>query len=278
VSASLERQQAEFAAVLIDRAPVAAARIGTERSGGALTGASPSGADTTPNLDRLLVHPEGARERLGLYRAGIAAAQRRALANAYPVVRALVGEEYFAGLADAYGRDHPSTSGDLNLFGASLASFVCGVPGVASLPYLADVATLEWAVHRAYFAADAVPLSGEHFATLTPEALLARCFALHPACAWVASEFPIVTMWQAHQRDSGVALPVDTSRAETALVVRPRWQVEVYLASVAEAAFLAALREGETLETAIAAGMATGETFDFAAALVRWLDAGVLVA
>jgi hypothetical protein len=277
VSAPLERQQAEFAAALLDAAPDGPALSEAAPIGAAVISAAVSGEETTPRLDRLLADPASADERLRLYRGGIAASRRRALANAYPVVRALVGEEYFAGLADAYDREYPSASGDLNLFGASLATFVGGIPSAASLPYLADVATLEWAVHRAYFAADATPLPGERLAMLTPEALLARRFALHPACTWMTSAFPVVTIWQAHQPDSVVALPVEMRRAETALVVRPRWQAQVRLASGAEVAVLAALRDGARLETAISAGLASGEAFDFGGALVRWLDAGILV-
>ena len=250
---SLERQQAEFAAALIDAA-------------------------ATTRVGRLLADPATAGERLRLYRGGIAATRLHALSSAYPVVRTLVGAEYFAGLCDAYAVRYPGTSGDLNLFGASLAQFVGGFASAASLPYLADVATLEWAVHRAYYAADAQPLPRERLATLTPAALLTQRFALQPACVWLTSKFPIATIWQAHQAGSGVALPADLLHAETALVVRPRWQVEVRLSSLAETAVLAELRGGATIGTAIEAGIAADQFFDFARALLRWLDEGLFVA
>lgn len=252
MSARLERQQSEFAAALIDAA-------------------------ATPRLGNFLADPASAGERLRLYRSGIAATRLHALSSAYPVVRALVGQEYFAGLCDAYAREYPGKSGDLNLFGASLAQFVGGFASAASLPYLADVATLEWAVHRAYYAADAQPLPRERLATLTPAALLTQRFTLQPACVWLTSKFPIVTLWQAHQSGSVVALPDDMHHEETALVVRPRWQPEVRLSSLAETAVLAELRGGATIGTAIAAGIATDPSFDSAAALVRWLEEGIFV-
>src|SRR4249920_487482 len=90
VSLPLERQQAKFAEALTD--PLRAQDIAAEIAG-----------RDSRTLDRL-----------ALYRGNVHAAWEKALANAYPVVRALVGEEFFGGLARAYGRAHPSNSGDLN--------------------------------------------------------------------------------------------------------------------------------------------------------------------
>ncbi|HSC11045.1 MAG TPA: DNA-binding domain-containing protein, partial [Rhodanobacteraceae bacterium] len=99
MSAQLERIQADFAAAL----------------------AGPAAADAL--LPALISDDARVLDRLALYRGNISAAWEKALANAYPVVRALVGDEFFGGLARAYGRAHPSVSGDLNRFGARFAEF-----------------------------------------------------------------------------------------------------------------------------------------------------------
>ena len=118
MSARLDRLQADFAAALVE--PSAAAAL-------------------TPAL---VGHDAGVLGRLALYRGNVSAAWEKALANAYPVVRALVGNEFFGGLARAYGRAHPSVSGDLNHFGARFAEFIDGFEHARSLPYLGDVAAL----------------------------------------------------------------------------------------------------------------------------------------
>ncbi len=82
---------------------------------------------------------------------------------------------------------------------------------------------------------------------------------------------------QAHQAGSGVALPGDILRGECALVVRPRWQAEVRLSGPAETAVIDGLRAGATVESAIAAAIAVDPFFNFAGALVRWLDDGIFV-
>ncbi|WP_071651562.1 MNIO family bufferin maturase, partial [Duganella phyllosphaerae] len=97
--------------------------------------------------------------RLTLYRGNLAATATKALAAAYPVIAALVGHAFFGALARAYVRAQPSQDGDLNRFGAQLGDFLDDFPPAATLPYLADMARLEWAVHRAHYAADAAPVT-----------------------------------------------------------------------------------------------------------------------
>ena len=61
---------------------------------------------------------------------------------------------FFNAAVDAYVRACPSTSGDLNVYGDAFGEFLAGYPPAADLPYLPDVARLEWAVDEAGRAAD----------------------------------------------------------------------------------------------------------------------------
>lgn len=253
MSQPLDELQARFAAAVLDPG-----RFGAIEP--ALT-----------SLDRTM------RERVGLYRANLLAAGERALASSFPVVHALVGDEFFAALARAYDRAHPSTSGDLNRYGEDFAQFVAGFLPAGSLSYLGDVAALEWAVHVAHYAADAAPLARERITNLPAGDLLAASFVLHPACRWIESPFPVASLWRGHQPDRGDEFPPGIGRAEIALVVRPLWSVDVLVSSAGEIAALAALREGRDMEAAIAGGLGADAAFDFPKALVRWLDHAVLV-
>jgi hypothetical protein len=248
----LERLQADFAAALLD-----------------------AGA-TSSLLPTLGLHGPDCAQRLGRYRGNVRAAWQKALAHAYPVVHALVGAEFFAALAEAYAGAHPSASGDLNEFGAQFCTFVRTYERAQSLPYLPDLAALEWLVHRAHYAADANVLARERMAVISPHDLLAARFSLHPACAWMQSRFPIETIWRAHQADSEVEWPDSLDRAESVLVTRPQWRVEAVESSAAEIAALAQLRAGCAMDDAIGAAFDADAKFDFAKTLVRWLYLGVL--
>jgi hypothetical protein len=249
----LEVLQADFAAALLD------------------DGAAPA---LMPAL-----HDAGGRtlERLALYRGNVQAAWDKALAVAFPVVRAIVGEEFFAALARAYGRAHPSSSGDLNMFGARFSGFVSRFEHTRSLPYLGDVAALEWEAHCAHCAADADALARERMAVISPHDLLRSRFVLHPALRWIESQFPVASIWRAHQPQTTVALPDRLDRREIALVARPRWRVEVVESSSAEIAALTQLRAGADMDGAIGAALGENNEFDFAKSLLRWLDLAILV-
>ncbi|MBW3501109.1 DUF692 family multinuclear iron-containing protein [Janthinobacterium sp. NKUCC08_JDC] len=222
---------------------------------------------------------EAVLERFSLYRGNLSATWRRTLGHIYPVVLALVGEAFFGGLARAYGRKMPSDSADLNQFGERFADFLSSFPPVADLPYLPDMARLEWAVHLAHYAADAQGLASESLAALHPDQLEARRFTLHPACALLASNWQVAALWRAHQEGDGQGMfPQEMQVASYALVCRTRWKAQVLILDAAAHAALLALRQGQTFGAALDAAFALDPAFDLAAHLRQWLAHAVLTA
>jgi len=218
-----------------------------------------------------------ADHRFVLYRGNLTETWRKTLAAAYPVVLALVGEEFFGGLARAYGRAHPADDPDLNRFGAHFADFLRGFPHVADFPYLPDMATLEWALHRAHYAPAADSLTAQQLAAVAPEAFEQARFRLHPACRLLASEWATVALWQAHQPDSGVAFPQQMEAASHAIVTRPQWKAGVLALSAASHAALTVLSQGGNAGAALDAAFELDEDFDVAGHLQQWIAHAVLV-
>ncbi|MGK5054397.1 MNIO family bufferin maturase [Janthinobacterium sp. RB2P8] len=222
---------------------------------------------------------EAVPQRFSLYRGNLSATWRHTLGQAYPVVLALVGEDFFGGLARAYGRQYPSDSADLNQFGARFADFLAAFPPVDELPYLPDMARLEWGVHLAHYAPDAQGLVPEALAALHPDQLETRRFALHPACALLASRWQVAALWQAHQEGEGQGrFPQEMQVASWALVCRPRWKAQVLLVDAAAHAALLALQQGQTFGAALDAAFERDPAFDLAAHLRQWLAHAVLAA
>jgi hypothetical protein len=219
-----------------------------------------------------LLAPDGspAGRRFSVYRNNVAVSLTEALATAFPVLAKLLGEANFRGLAGLYLRAHPPASPVLMLYGERMPAFLAGLPQVAHLPYLPDIARLEQALREAYHAADAMPLSGAALAALPPERLLAARLRLHPAVRVVASDWPIHGIWR---RNSVAGAPKPEMRAETVLVTRPDLDPVQTLLPEGAAAFLAALAGGATLGAAIEAG---GEAFDVTATLPLLIAAGAL--
>ncbi|WLI90132.1 DUF692 family protein [Massilia sp. R2A-15] len=215
---------------------------------------------------------KGGSERLAIYRGNLTSTWNKALSAAYPVLRELVGAEFFGGLTRAYGMAHPSDDADLNRFGATFAQFLEHCEHVAEYPYLPDMASLEWALHRAHFAADATALGAADLGT--PEQLEAARFALHPACALIASNWAVVQLWQAHQ-EVGVAFPEQMAAPSYALVARPKWKAELVPIGAAAHAALVTLAKGATFGEALDVAFAIDEQFDVAFNLGEWLRLGV---
>jgi uncharacterized protein (UPF0276 family) len=217
---------------------------------------------------------KGDPRRFGIYRGNLGVHWSRALSSAYPVLRRLVGDEFFDALARVYGRAHPALDPDLNRFGAALPDFLAGFAPAADYPYLPDVARLEWAVHEAWFApdADGPPASP---AGLAPDEFEAARAVLHPSLRLHVSPWATAALWHAHQ-DGGPDFPA-ALRADThGLVLRPRFDVRVEAIVAAEHAALSRLAHGDTFGAALDAAFDVDENFDVAAHLQRWLDQGIV--
>jgi uncharacterized protein (UPF0276 family) len=215
--------------------------------------------------------------RFTLYRGNLVANWDKTLGSAYPVLRTLVGEEFFSALARAYGMAHPSDSPDLNCFGATFADFLAGFEHVADYPYLPDMARLEWALHRAHYAPDADGLTSGQLAQLSPEAMELAVAKLHPACTLLASPWAIAPLWLAHEDEARHAFPQDMAQDSYYLVCRPHWKRELLPLSQAERAALALLACGANFGSALDAAFDIDEQFDVGAALARWLSHAVMV-
>ncbi|AXT47494.1 MULTISPECIES: HvfC/BufC N-terminal domain-containing protein [Chromobacterium] len=191
------------------------------------------------------------------------------LAFIYPVCRQLVGEDFFTGLARVFIGGHPSLSGNLHLYGAAFGDFVAGFEHARELPYLADVARLEWRVHRAYYAADAAPADSAALAAFPQQCWGELKLRPLPDVAALLSPWPAASIWLAHQRQP-VELNVDLhSQPEAMLIYRLQGRAQVEIVGAGLAALLQAFRNGATLEAAVEQALAAEAGFDLQAGLLR---------
>lgn len=118
-----------------------------------------------------LTGPDGetAPKRFNVYRNNVIVSLCEALGESFPAVKALLGEEYFRALAQAFVTAHPPVSPVLIWYGAGFADFLDAFPPLKAYPYLGDVARLEWSWLQAYHAADAAPLDPAILGSVDPQ-------------------------------------------------------------------------------------------------------------
>ena len=203
-------------------------------------------ADWQRNFAAGLFSDDAGPESLEVYRGNLRANLHDALAQAYPVVRRLVGEAFFREAAGRYAAAHPSTSGDLHAYGARLASFLEGYAPARGLDYLPDVARLEWAVAAAFHAADGEALDYAGLGAIAPADLERVRLCLHPSVRLLASPYPVAAIWEANQpgRDG---TPGRAEGADRAAVYREGFEVRVRPVGESSWRFLQALASGASL-------------------------------
>jgi hypothetical protein len=217
-----------------------------------------------------LIVPRGMtpQARFEVYRNNVFHNYREALRDVYPVVERLVGEDFFGHVARRYIPSLPSRHGNLHRYGADFGDFLDGFEPAAGLPYLGDVARLEWLVHESFHAADHPGLDPRRLAELAAECLPELCFVLHPACRLLESRFPVQRIWEINQPGAPEqAINLDEGGARL-LVRRSGHAVEIESLAAPEYALLSALRRGSALRDALVVALAVGP-LDFGAFLAR---------
>lgn len=217
--------------------------------------------------------------RIDVYRNNVFHNYTEALRAVYPVVERLVGEAFFAGAARKYIVAYPSASGDLHDYGLAFGAFLDAFPPAATLPYLGDVARLEWLWHECFHGAEHSPLSLERLGRIADEAVDSLRFRLHPACRLLASRYPVGKIWAVNQAEWPAATDVDLHKDGAARLLLRRDGFAIVIESLSEAEFelLRSLANGEPLVCGCERAGATDTGFELGPFLKRLVEAGVLV-
>lgn len=210
--------------------------------------------------------------RFAVYRNNVMVSLIDALADTYPVVQTLVGEEFFRAMARVFAQSNPPQSKVMAYYGRGFAEFVASFPPAASVPYLADVARLEMVRVLAYHAADAVPIHPEvlQAALADPEQLMSLRLVLHPSVHVIQSTFAIFSIWAAHQ-GAVCASSVDPDVGQSVLVYRAGLDVDTMELTDGTGLFVSTLLAVQTLADAAQAASSMDPEFDLTNALTLLL-------
>jgi hypothetical protein len=216
--------------------------------------------------------------RLGFYRTNVFENYRKALRLTYPAVEKLVGHGFFNGLAKEYIGGYPSHAGDVGRHGEQFAEFLRHHACAQGLPYLADVARLEWCIEESFNEQDAQPLLLQRLASVPEEHYQNLRFLLAPACRFMSSDFPVHHIWDvcqsAHVGDANVDLG---EGGADLLIHRQGFSVAMQALRPGEFTMLVALSIGCVFSEAYDHAHSVDSTFDPAEFLQKTVQSGVLV-
>ncbi len=220
-------------------------------------------------------HPPGmdadTARRFRVYRNNVYVALIDALADAYPVVQRLVGEEFFSAMAREFFLTEKTREPTLALYGEGFAEFIEQFTPAASVAYLADIARLERARLESLHAVDAEVLDVSGLPGNGEEILQAQ-LEPHPALRLVGSSHPIVSIWLANLSDESEHIITDN--AEHALITRPGFEVCTALLEQDAALFTNSLMQGCTVQQAYAKAVTVSADFDIGTSFSLLLEAG----
>ncbi len=212
-----------------------------------------------------------AEARLRVYRHHVSHSLCAALAATFPTVQTLVGEAFFRGLAASFVARSLPDQPVLSEYGAGFADWIAGYPPAAGLPYLADVARLDWALNVAFHSPAGASLAASDLVAIPPERLPELSIALPEGASIVRSRFPIDRIWEASQPGASGETVDLSAGASTLLVLRRADDAAFIVLALGEATFVAALAEGASLECAAEQAAGGDAAFDLSTGFARLL-------
>lgn len=202
-----------------------------------------------------------APRRYAVYRNNVTVGLIRAMEANFPVVRRLLGEQYFAGLVREYVQKHPPVTPLMFQYGDGFAAFLEAEEDLHNFAYLGDVARLEQQMRQSHHEADVAPLAANDLATLPEETLFEGVLTPHPAAALLASPYALHAIYMANLQ-GGTGYVDEPAQAQAVLVTRPLFDVELQLLDAAQYCFFQQLMAQKSLGVAADRAAAVDANFD----------------
>ena len=178
-----------------------------------------------PTPEGLIGGSRGPTRRFSVYRNNVVVGLTDAMESSFPVIRKLLGDEFFRAMCGVFVRQFPPTSPVLWQFGSELPEFIETFPPLADFPYLPDMARLENLLRESYHEADAKPVSADAVSEIPADRLSEVRMRLAPSTRLLRSRHPVCSIWRANAAGG----PKPSYAAEDVLIVRREFDPEPVL-------------------------------------------------
>lgn len=208
---------------------------------------------------------------MAVYANGVVLGAVRALADNFPTIVAMLGDEAFEAAAVEHARAHPPTDPVLAVYGAAFPDWLARFLPLSDWPWLGPVARLDRAWTEAHLAPDAPVLTVADLSRAGASAMVGP-LRLHPSLRVFLFDWNAPSLWLAHRGDVPGDLVWDR-RTEGLAVWRPHDVVRHRALTPDEHALLVDCGRGRPLAVAMTAATARG--VDASALVSGLVEAGL---
>ena len=236
-----------------------------------------------PCKENNLLNPQGGvsgKERMSVYAGGYVARVQEGLADVYEAVQFVLGPERFSALAESYGVRYPSHQYNLSRIGIHLPEFIRTFSGLDDVPFLADLAQLEWLMAEAFHAFDKPPFVPHELAEIPLEDWERTQVVFQPSVSIFHSPWPVLDIWKEKKSsDRNQVRWTGEKKPQCILIGRQETRVRCELLSPAQHRLLEGLLQGRTLGEVCEdlSELEGGEDLPVAAWFSRWVADGLVV-
>jgi len=195
-------------------------------------------------------HADPAR-RYAIYRNNMVLSLTAHLRTVFPVTARLGDERFFAYAAHQFILRAPPRQARLATYGDRFPQFLSRFPACRHAPILAEMASLEWAIHSTLISTQLPFLKIAEMAETST-------LDLQPSLSLVVSRWPLLGLW-AHRSETPQTLPRRTTRIAT---IRHDDDIRFFELTPARFAFWRSLVRCRCIETAAARALARDSGFD----------------
>jgi hypothetical protein len=195
--------------------------------------------------------------RFAIYRNNMFLSLTAHLRAIFPVTCMLGDERFFAFAAHQFILHEPPRDSRLVVYGEAFPRFLSRFPACRHAPILAEMATLEWAIHKSLTSAQLPFLE-------LPKLTAAATLDLQPSLGFVLAHWPVLGLW-AHQSERRQQLPRRTNRIA---ISRHDDDIRLFELSGARFAFWRCLARRQSIEAAAARALTRDPQFNLAEEII----------
>jgi len=219
-----------------------------------------------------------AKGQMGIYRESAIGNIIIPMQITYPVIEKLVGREFFRATCRQYIKTYWPKTGNMDDYGQEFAEFLSNFEPVKELPYISDVARLEWLYHESSIADDMEPSDWTSFASLSEDDIEKTEILLHPTVRLFYSLYPVKEIWDINQHEPQANSELDLDTLEGGYILCYRQGIKTVTLTIAEAdyTFLFAILNGKTLYQSAELALDIDQGLDIQGIMATYLKNGVL--